>query len=397
MVLISFAVYLNALSDGFVYDDASQIVGNPWLRDISYIPTIFSKSVWGFRSELTKTNYYRPLMHVIYLFNYQLFGLKAWGFHLVNVLLHCGVSVLVFMIMRRLLPEHRDPASPAYLSSPLIAAVIFAVHPIHTEAVTWLAGLPDVAFTFFYLLSFYFHIRSRAAFSGSHWISVACFAVASLFKEPALTLPAVLVAYDYACLEKRASLPDFVKKYAPYLVVMAGYFALRIHALGEFAPQARRNALSAYQYAINVFPLFALYLEKLLIPLNQKAFYVFHPVSSLLGWQGVLSLIATAAFAASFFVAFKRSRLAFLSLVFIVVPLLPALYIPALGVNAFTERYLYLPSAGYVFLLAILLSSVRKKLPQAGRGVTIALIVMAGLYSFGTIRRNIVWKDNLNL
>src|ERR1700687_428427 len=62
LVLVSFAVYYNALSGGFVYDAQSQIVENPWIRDIRNIPTIFSKSVWGFQSGEVISNYYRPLM-----------------------------------------------------------------------------------------------------------------------------------------------------------------------------------------------------------------------------------------------------------------------------------------------------------------------------------------------
>ena len=100
-------------------------------------------------------------MHIVYMLNYHVFGLSPWGFHLVNVLFHSGVTVLVFLIIRRFLPEQGGTTPPAYLSPPFIAAMLFASHPIHTEAVTWIAGLPDVAFTFFYLLSFYFYILLR--------------------------------------------------------------------------------------------------------------------------------------------------------------------------------------------------------------------------------------------
>ena len=86
------------------------------------------------------------------MLNYHIFDLKPWGFHLVNILFHCGVSVLVFLILGKLLTEQSITTSSVYLSAPFIAAMLFATHPIHTEAVTWIAGLPDVAFTFFYLL-----------------------------------------------------------------------------------------------------------------------------------------------------------------------------------------------------------------------------------------------------
>jgi tetratricopeptide (TPR) repeat protein len=188
-----------------------------------------------------------------------------------------------------------------------------------------------------------------------------------------------------------------VKRYIPYLVIGAGYLALRIHALGAFAPQKRHVTLSAYQYAINVFPLFIQYLNKLLVPINLNAFYVFHPIASLYEVKGALSLMATLVFVVLFPIALKKNRAAFLGLVLMTVPLLPVLYIPALGENPFTDRYLYLPSVGYVLLLAIFFSWVKVKLPRAARNITIVFLITIGLYTVGTIKRNNVWKDNSNL
>ncbi len=396
LLLISCAVYFNALSGNFVFDDKYQIVGNPWITDMSNIPTIFSKGVWSFQPGVVISNYYRPLMHLVYMITYHLFGLKPWGFHLVNILFHCGVSVLVFLVIRRLLPEHRASVSPAYLSPPFIAAALFASHPIHTEAVAWIAGLPDVAFTFFYLLSFYLYVRSKAILSGRYLFSVVCFAVAAFFKEPALTLPVILLAYDYVFREQRTRFQDYVKRHVPYLIIGAGYLALRVHALGEFAPQRRHVTLSAYQYAINVFPLFIQYLEKLLVPLNLKAIYVFHPIASLFELKGVLSLMVTVVFVVLFNIVLKKNRVAFLGLLFVTVPLLPVLYIPASGEHPFAERYLYLPSVGYVLLLAIFLSWAKERLPRAVGSITIVFIIIGALYTVGTITRNNVWQDNFN-
>jgi tetratricopeptide (TPR) repeat protein len=188
-----------------------------------------------------------------------------------------------------------------------------------------------------------------------------------------------------------------VKRYIPYLIIVVGYLALRIHALGGFAPAKRYVTLSVYQYTINVFPLFIQYLEKILVPLNLNAFYVFHPIASLFELKGALSLMAAVVFVALFPIALKKNRVAFLGLLFATVPLLPVLYIPALGENTFTERYLYLPSVGYVLLLAIFLSWIREKLPRAAKSITTVFIVIVGLYTVGTVNRNSVWKDNLAL
>ncbi len=109
--------------------------------------------------------------------------------------------------------------SPEHLSPPFIAAMLFASHPIHTEAVTWIAGLPDVAYTFFYLLSFYFYILLRDGVKSSYLLSILSFAAATLFKEPALTLPVLLIAYDYVAKKSDETMLAGIQRYIPYAVV----------------------------------------------------------------------------------------------------------------------------------------------------------------------------------
>ena len=138
-------------------------------------------------------------MHIIYMSIYYVLGLNPWGFHLVSVLFHAGVSVMVFIITSRLLRDLRPQARVSSTTPAFMAALLFAAHPIHTEAVAWAAGLPDLSFTFFYLLSFYLYIRSKdsnAPFSIVFFLSIASFFLAALCKEPALTLPLIIAAYD---------------------------------------------------------------------------------------------------------------------------------------------------------------------------------------------------------
>ena len=119
IILVAFSVYFNALLADFVFDDNAQILDNPWIKDIRNIPAIFSKSVWSFQPGPNTSNYYRPLMHVVYMLNYHVFGLKPWGYHLVNVLFHCGVAVLVFVFMRRSLLAMRVRRSRDTFHRPL--------------------------------------------------------------------------------------------------------------------------------------------------------------------------------------------------------------------------------------------------------------------------------------
>ncbi|MBI5598109.1 MAG: tetratricopeptide repeat protein [Deltaproteobacteria bacterium] len=393
LLILSFGVYLNSVSGAFVFDDNYQVLGNPWIKDVSRIPEIFTSDVWAFKG-VGVGNYYRPLMHLFYMLSYHVFGLKPWGFHLVNMLFHAGVSVLVFLVALRLFKDGEGVEPGGSLIPAFVAAVFFAVHPIHTEAVAWIAGLPEVSFTFFYLLSFYLYTRAGGTGQWGFGLSLVFFFMAALSKETALTLPLLIFAYDYSSGEK-ASLRSRLKRYIPYLLVAGVYFVLRTYAIKGFAPLKSHSDLSGYEYFINIFPLFVRYLGKLVLPVNMNALYVFHPVSSILEWKGMFALIFTLAFAAFAYYMRKRSRLIFLSLLWIALPLLPVLYIPALGKNAFADRYLYLPSAGFTMLLSMGLCRLAASRRKAF--LLVPVVAVTGLYSAGTIKRNPVWKDGLAL
>jgi tetratricopeptide (TPR) repeat protein len=397
LLLVSFVAYFNALSNGFVYDDMAQVLENPWIKDIRNLPDIFSKSAWSFLPGLSTSNYYRPMMHIVYMLNYHLFGLKPWGFHLVNILFHCGASVLVFLIIRGLLTEQRVTTSSAYLSPPFIAAMLFASHPIHTEAVTWIAGLPDVAFTFFYLLSFYLYISFRDGAKRGYLLSILAFAVATLLKEPALTLLIMLIAYDYQVKKLDETISAGIKRYIPYVVVSVVYLLVRYYVLRSFTPIESYIDLSTYESIINVFPLFREYLTSLLWPFNLNLWHTFHPITSLFEAKGIISIVVTVIFFIVAVAAYRKNKVLFFGLLLLVIPLLPVFYIKGISGKPYAERYLYLPSVGYVFLLAIFLSWAKERLPRKVRSITIVFIVIVGLYTAGTINRNNVWKDNFSL
>jgi len=167
--------------------------------------------------------------------------------------------------------------------------------------------------------------------------------------------------------------------------------------LGDMVPMKAHGNLSAYQIFINAFALFAQHIGKLLLPIDLNVFHVLHPISSLLEFRGVAGVFVTAAYAAAVAVVYRKNRTAFLGLVLIVIPLLPALYIPALGEASFAERYLYTPSAGFVVLLAASFAWLHEKLPRYGIPITLFTIALIVLYSVQTVRRNTVWKDDLTL
>lgn len=254
-------------------------------------------------------------------------------------------------------------------------------------------------FTFFYLLSFYLYIRSKEnnfLFNWFYLLSVASFFIATFCKEPSLTLPIILIAYDYVFTKERASVFVNLKRYVCYLIVALVYFIIRFYALGGFAPSKSHHELNTYKFLINISPLFIHYIEKLVMPVNLNVLYEFYPVVSVFDPKGIIAILITFVFLLLTFLSLKKKTV-FFGLFIMVIPLLLALYIPALGEGVFAERYLYLPSFGFVILIALFLERINVNIPKETIILPVLFIALIGLYSAGTISRNAVWKDSYTL
>jgi tetratricopeptide (TPR) repeat protein len=398
ILLVSSGVYFNALFNEFVYDDLYLVLENPWIRDIGYIPEIFTQGLWSFSPKLINypENYYRPLVHVIYMTDYHIFGLEPWGYHLTKILFHAGASILVFFLASTILRKYKGYENPLghetrYSYLPFLAAILFSVHPVHTEVVT--VGTADVSFAFFYLLSFYLYIKKDVPVGKEFISSVIFFFLAALCKETALTLLPLIFLYDYTARRSRTP-SEWLGIYLPYLFMAGLYMGLRIYALGGIAPGGGPHELTGFQYLINIFPLFVQYLYKLILPVNLQAFYVFEPVYSIFELKTIAAIGISLVFSWFIYKTGRKNGLLCFALLLILIPLLPVLCVPGLSENAFSERYLYLSSVGFVIILSCVLAAMAGSNYRYTKALTLfitGLIVI--LYSAGTINRNRVWSD----
>ncbi len=142
LLLLAVLPYLNTLFNNFVYDDYYQVLNNPYVHSFHYLREILTTSVWSFQGAQGISNYYRPLMTLGYLLTYHIAGPIPFSFHLVNLVLEASAVWLVYSILRQLSGE---PVA-------LIAAGLFALHPIHTEPVAWIAAVTDLQLAVFYRL-----------------------------------------------------------------------------------------------------------------------------------------------------------------------------------------------------------------------------------------------------
>ncbi len=389
--------YLNTLLNGFVYDDKRQILANPYLRSWRYLPKVFATNVWSFTGAQGVSNYYRPVMTLGYLFCYQLFGPIAYPFHLVNLLLNVGVTLLVFWVARRLFRQD----APA-----LIAAVLFALHPIHTEAVAWIAAVTDLEVTFFYLLTFALFLWLPTKGGGrSEKIELAMvvsFVLTLLSKEQSLTFPLLATVYEHFYREDRSqtSWSQKVARYGALWLMDLAYVLLRVRFLGAFAPQEQMSSLTLTQIFLSGIALVGKYLGKLLWPVHLCAYYVFHKSAS---WSdprvlaGVLGLLISAVV---FMQLWKRERIVSFGLVWMFVTLSPVLDARLLAGNVFAERYLYLPSVGFAWCFGWLAAHLWQALqgrPLARWGLAFASASVAALCFMRIVKRNRVWRNDIVL
>lgn len=402
---VAFLVYSPTLFNGFVFDDNMQVLGNRWITDIRYIGDIFLYSAGAFvDSSHPGSNFYRPVMHLVYTAVYHVFGLNPIGFHLVNITLHALNSVMVFILASFLLSDGgaKTSVSKGNYLPPLLAGLLFALHPVNTEAVSWVAAVPELTFTFFYILAFYLHASSGAGLSSPRYVLSVIFYFSALFcKETAIVLPAMLLVYDYSKKGTRAIKRWFV--YLPYLAAASGYLLLRRHAVGGLSHHRVLN-LTDYEWVINIPPTLAKYVYKLVLPINLNAMYELHPARSIATPKAALAAVFVLILASVFAVLLKRRDTVLITLSWIFIPLLPVLYLPALT-QGFADRYMYLSTAGFGVLAAW---GLKKTLEAryaatgaAARKTAAAMVPLAAvtlvLYSAGTVKRSLVWKDDYTL
>lgn len=391
------AVYANALANGLVVDDQYQIVANPWVRSLANVRAVFSSGVWDFDGRIS--SYYRPMMYVFYSLVYAVAGTAPWAYHLLNVVLHAGTAVLAFLIARSLLPSQadRDPwgSAPA-----LLVGLLFAVHPIHTEAVAWAAALPDLSFSFFYLAAFYLVIRGAERYVNLA-LALAAYAVALLSKEPAITLPVLLLVYWALREGRQLGIVGLVKRLLPWLVVSAAYLVVRQLVLGNVAPQVSSVTLSTSEYILTAGALLGRLLRAAVFPTQLNFWPVFVPVRSPWSFDAALALVTIGAWAAFLAWAVRRRALVpVIALTLSVLPVTPALLLRSLNLgveSAFAERYVYLSSFGVILLAGWAVAALQPAHRQLARSLAVVLALLAVVGAAATVQRNPVWKNALSL
>ncbi len=393
VALVAFAVFSNTLSHQFVYDDNSVIVENPRVHQLTNWREIVTSPWWP-------RGLYRPVTSLTLAANWTLDPGEPSGFHLVNVLLHAIAAALVAVLGARLMG----------MPGGLAAGLLFAVHPVHVEAVANVVGRAEVLATVFALVAALAYLRFgdltgtpegtrlRRGLAVAGTITGTVLALGS--KESAFALPGLLLAMDWARAQTGGSLRARVGRtwrlWVVVLLVAIGWLGLRSAVVGNLAgdfPAPGLQGTNLLDRVVIMLPVVPEYLRLLLVPVRLSAEYSpdFLPVSTRFGLPKVAGLLVLAGCVVAAVLLRRRAPAASAGLVWTGAALLVVgnVLIPS-GV-LLAERTLYLASAGICLALGSLWSLFQRERPRAA----VALLTLAvGLGAARTYTRSEVWRND---
>lgn len=378
MVAVSAIVYANSLFNQFTFDDDVYIVRNPVVTNLSV------KGLFEPAKANTTHRFFRPMTFASYQLNWALGGVRPFGYHLVNLLLHTAVTLLLFLVLKTLLEKISQGATIAW-----VTALLFAVHPIHTEAVASIVGRSELLAAGFLLAAWLLHLRDWPVGS------LACFALALLSKESAIVFVPLALAGDYA----RGKLKPLLR-----YVVIAGVAAVYVASLWKAQGFAEKtlflnNPLATLPPDLRVLNALRIawrYLALLVYPATLSCDYSYNSIQLYATWRHLApALIASTVVFAIWIWAFWAKRMAWF--------LAGAIYFAGWAVTAnvlfptgtiMGERLAYLPSAGFCLLAVLLWSQLERQ--RAKLAWALLFLAVAAL-SVRTVIRTRDWRDNFTL
>jgi tetratricopeptide (TPR) repeat protein len=371
-------VYANTLANQFVMDDELYILRNPQVTDPS-LQRLFSPN--------PVSTLFRPVTFATLALNWGLSGPSPLSYHLINLMLHGVATWLLYILLLELLGS-----APEAMAAAFAAALLYAVHPIHTEAVAWAVGRAELLAAGFLFAGWILHLRDRPA------ASLACFAAALLSKESAVAFFPLLIVGDYA-----------IGKWKPRIryALAAGLLLLYLEAVwkiegGRFGPAEIPFVdnplvhLSAGWRILNALRVAWKYIALQVWPAVLSCDYSFNQIPVFRDWRHTLPAALAAAAILGAWVWVLRSRRA---------PwvLAGGIYFAGFAVTAnillptgtiMGERLAYLPSAGFCLLLALGWNWIRRKKEYLAWGL---LVVVVLAFSVRTLARNRDWRDTFAL
>lgn len=381
IAIATFIAYIPALNGDFTnWDDSVYVVSNPYIQSLSVknLVAIFSENYMG---------NYHPLTMLSLAIDYQINKFDPFIFHLTNILIHILNSILVLLVIKRLTGK---------LQIAVIAALLFGVHSLHVESVAWISERKDVLYAFFYLLSLYSYIRYVPKKDKKwFWLSLLFFLFSCLSKGQAVTLALTLFLVDIFMGRKWTELKILIEK-IPFLILAL------IFGIVAFRAQAGADAFTMTKFLFQQRVAFAsyglvMYILKLIFPFALSAYYPYPIIdkASEIPFVYWFCIIPAIAFIILVILSWKRSKPLFMGTAFFLLNIILLLQLIPVGWAIMADRYAYIPSIGYFYLVGVFLTNKKYiRIQEVGYGIT---AVYAAVLIFLTFQQSKIWLNSYTL
>lgn len=402
--LVTVLVYANTLFNGFVIDDQLFIVDWPMIQNLSNWPQFFGSN----SQPVGEEGVYSPLKTTFHAINFFLWGSKPFGYHLIALIIHLTGILFVYKIAA-LLSKNSIVAA--------VCAVMFALHPVNVEAITFLTASIDSLGVVFLFISFYFFLKfilTEKSAKNEYFLSCLFGLLAIFTHELTITLPLLFLFASLCFSKKERNLRAHFIAILPFILITIIYVVLKALLL-DGVNRGGYLYDSGYLTFLVMIKALAKYVSIIFFPLNLSIDHMLSPGifsvdmqyfnknavlnQSLLDTQVVISLMVTLVIVVGAVIAWRKDKIIAFCIGWFYISLLPVMNIIPTG-SYFAERYLYLALFGFCFLIPYLAVSIFEQEDAQSQAFLrwiylIIFLVGIGFYGYRTYVRNADWKNEL--
>jgi len=402
LVSVGGGLYLNTLGNIFTNWDDGMIYDNTKVRGLDWenILKIFT---------LERGGTYQPLRALSYAIDYHFWKLNPLGYHITNILFYILTCIMVYLTFLHLSMHLRERASPdSHGRVAILGALLFAAHPVHVEAVTWLAARKEVLQGFFFFLAFYLYLRGReeGAKRKVLYFSLVIFSIllATLSKPSAVVFPGVILLYEVTKSGKKWV--NFFKTHWVFLslslIISIIFTFILLKVMFEAGGIKQYRGAGTASNVLVCLYVFLQSIKLLIFTINYSAAYSFLVSMPVFCLKNIILILVTLSLFAFGVLSLRWTKTIFFSLFFFLITLLPYLnIIPISTLKA--DRYVFIASFSYVFLLGIVFDRFyiyqHKKFSEGFfklLSITLFLFLLT-VYSLMTVRQNKIWENSYTL
>lgn len=400
LLLLAALPYIGILRNDFTYafDDKILILDSPYVHNFHHLREVLTTTLFSNMGSQAGIPYYRPMVKLGFLLCYQVFGPSAFGFHLFSLLLNVVAVGMLFVLAERLLSNRL---------AAFASAALFALHPVHVEAVAWISAMTDLEATFFCLLAFWCFLRTAAPGGGNRTWAITgmtgSFVLALLSKELAATIPLLAASYEHLYREDRRATTPWQKilRYAPLWLVLLGYLVLRVELIGSIGHATGMHPVGHSEMLLSTLVIVGQYLGLLFWPVHLSAFHLFPTSIRVLAPAVLAGACALVTCACLFYALWRRARPASFGILWLFVTLTPVLNVRWMGAYVLGERFLFLPSVGFCLVAGWAWAALWQYSVHRNDAVRAAVMAAAcGVAALCVLRINLRvldWQDDITL